>query len=338
MDNEKRYSTRIKSERCDKIKISSVAAVFLVCSIAIFATRYRQDIWNFDRENGNDHQIENVATGTDASEEASEEKTTEKITTEAATTEKPTTEKVTTEASETEETTTAASSEEGGSTVKYVNIKDPDKSSKGNDWYDKKLYTPGNVTDDAYFDTAVLIGDSRTEGLSLYTGMSNLDAFCSKGLNIEKVMTEPIVSTSDGMLTALEALKQKNYENIYISFGINELGWIYEDIFIEDYKAFIDAVREIQPNATIYVENILPVSKALSDEDEIYNNSNIKAFNKLLKRMCKDYGDIIYLDVASSVTVDGVLPADASTDGRHCNQEYCEKWLDYIRQNVYIKK
>ena len=26
MDNEKRYSTRIKSERCDKIKISSVAA------------------------------------------------------------------------------------------------------------------------------------------------------------------------------------------------------------------------------------------------------------------------------------------------------------------------
>ena len=73
MDNEKRYSTRIKSERCDKIKISSVAAVFLVCSIAIFATRYRQDIWNFDRENGNDHQIENVATGSDASEEASEE-------------------------------------------------------------------------------------------------------------------------------------------------------------------------------------------------------------------------------------------------------------------------
>ena len=131
MDNEKRYSTRIKSERCDKIKISSVAAVFLVCSIAIFATRYSQDIWNFDRENGNANQIENVATGSDASEEASEEKTTEKITTEAATTEKPTTEKVTTEASETEETTTAASSEEGGATVKYVNIENPDTSSKG---------------------------------------------------------------------------------------------------------------------------------------------------------------------------------------------------------------
>ena len=338
MENEKRYSTRTKSERCDKLKISSVAVVFLVCSIAILATRYRQDIWNFDRENGNDHQIEEVATETDASEVSSEEKTTEKTTTEVTTTEQPTTEKATTEAPTSEEATTAASSEEGGSTVKYVNIEDPDTSSKGNDWYDKNLYTPGNVTDDAYFDTAVLIGDARTEGLSLYTGMSNLDAFCSKGLNIEKVMTEPIVSTSEGMLTALEALKLKEYENIYISFGINELGWIYEDIFVDDYKAFIDEVRAIQPNATIYVENILPVSKALSDEDEIYNNSNIKKFNKLLKGMCKDYGDVIYLDVASSVTVDGVLPADASTDGRHCNQAYCEKWLDYIRQNVYIKK
>ena len=168
--------------------------------------------------------------------------------------------------------------------------------------------------------------------------MSNLDAFCSKGLNIEKVMTDAIVSTDKGMITTLEALKLKQYDNIYISFGLNELGWVYDDVFIDDYKAFIDAVREIQPDATVYVENILPVSKKLSDEDEIYNNKNVKKFNKLLKRMCKDYGDIIYLDVASSVTVDGALPADASTDGRHCNKEYCEKWLDYIRQNVYVRQ
>ena len=174
--------------------------------------------------------------------------------------------------------------------------------------------------------------------MSLYTGMSNLDACCSKGLNIEKVMTDSIVSTDKGMITTLEALKLKQYDNIYISFGLNELGWVYDDIFIEDYKTFIDSVREIQPDATIYVENILPVSKKLSDEDEIYNNKNVKKFNKLLKRMCKDYGDIIYLDVASSVTVDGVLPADASTDGRHCNQEYCKKWLEYIRQNVYVRQ
>ncbi len=51
---------------------------------------------------------------------------------------------------------------------------------KGDDWYNKRTFLPANVTDDTYFDTAVVIGDSRTEGLSLYTGMSNLDAFFSK--------------------------------------------------------------------------------------------------------------------------------------------------------------
>ncbi len=125
--------------------------------------------------------------------------------------------------------------------------------------------------------------------------------FSQKGLNIEKVMTDAIVPTDNGMVTVLDALELKKYDNIYISFGINELGWVYEDVFIEDYKIFIDAIREIEPDATIYVENILPVSQELSDEDEIYNNPNIEEFNKLLKAMCKDYGDVIYLDVASSV-------------------------------------
>jgi hypothetical protein len=334
MDNDKRYNAKQHNAQVDRCKIIAIAVIFLASSIAIFATKYRQEIIDF----GRDVNTENVATKSDADRteekpttEDTEEATTG-VTTETPTTVEPTTETVTTG----EEASTSEA--EGGATLKYINDKDPDLSSKGDDWYDKKLFKPANATDDAYFDTAVIIGDSRTEGLSLYTGMSNLDAFCSKGLNIEKVMTDSIVSTDKGMITTLEALKLKQYDNIYISFGLNELGWVYDDIFIEDYKTFIDSVREIQPDATIYVENILPVSKKLSDEDEIYNNKNVKKFNKLLKRMCKDYGDIIYLDVASSVTVDGVLPADASTDGRHCNQEYCKKWLEYIRQNVYVRQ
>jgi len=332
MDNDKRYNAKQHSEQIDRWKIIVIAVIFLASSIAMFATKYRQEIINF----GRDRDTENVATKSDADQTGEELTTenTEEDTTGATT--KTTTENTTETETTSEEVSTSEA--EGGATLKYINDKDPNLSSKGDDWYDKKIFKPANATDDAYFDTAVIIGDSRTEGLSLYTGMSNLDAFCSKGLNIEKVMTDAIVSTDKGMITTLEALKLKQYDNIYISFGLNELGWVYDDVFIDDYKAFIDAVREIQPDATVYVENILPVSKKLSDEDEIYNNKNVKKFNKLLKRMCKDYGDIIYLDVASSVTVDGALPADASTDGRHCNKEYCEKWLDYIRQNVYVRQ
>ena len=41
--------------------------------------------------------------------------------------------------------------------------------------------------DDSYFDDALFIGDSRTEGLALYGSLTNADYFSSVGLTIFKV-------------------------------------------------------------------------------------------------------------------------------------------------------
>jgi hypothetical protein len=346
MDKDERYNARKHSERRNMITISIVAALFFICSIVIFATKYRNTAGEWfavaadeNGKNGNNTEIETSDIDITETTTAEEKIDITEVTTEndtEATTEAESADS-TTEAT-TETATEAATEAEPVDISEYVNITDPDLSSKADDWYNEDMYIPGNVTDDKFFDSAVIIGDSRTEGLSLYTGMSNLDAFYSKGLNIEKVMTDEVVTTDDGsMITVLDALKLKEYKSIYISFGINELGWVYDYLFIDAYKTFIEEVRAIEPGATIYVENILPVSAELSKEDDIYNNPNIENFNKLLKEMCEEDGDIIYLDVASSVAVDGVLPADASTDGRHCNKDYCEKWLNYIRENVYIR-
>lgn len=223
--------------------------------------------------------------------------------------------------------------------IQYLNYENPDLSSKGDDCYNTDIFMPASVKDDKYFDTALLIGDSRTEGLGLYCGLANLDIVASKGITIDNVMEEAIATNSAGEACTIEEfLNEKKYDNIYISFGLNELGWYYYEVFIEDYQKMISTIRQCQPDATIYVENILPVSAALSAQDEIYNNPNVDKLNNLTKEMCQGYEDVIYLDVASSVKVDGVLPADASTDGRHCNAEYCQKWMDYIRNNVYIRK
>lgn len=223
--------------------------------------------------------------------------------------------------------------------IKYLNYDNPDLSLKGDDLYNSDIFMPANVKDDKYFDTALLIGDSRTEGLGLYCGLANLDIIASKGLTIDDVMGEDVATNSAGEACTIEEfLNEKQYDNIYISFGLNELGWYYYEVFIEEYQEMIATIKQCQPDATIYVENVLPVSAALSEQDEIYNNPNVDKLNKLTKEMCQTYEDIIYLDVASSVKVDGVLPADASTDGRHCNAEYCQKWMDYIRNNVYIRK
>ena len=105
-------------------------------------------------------------------------------------------------------------------------------------------------------------------------------------------------------------------------------------MFIDDYAAIIDALREINPDVQIYVQSILPVTREKSETDSIYNNPRIDVFNSYLRDMCQDK-EVYYLDVAEAVRDnDGVLPEDAATDGVHLSREYCEKWLAYLKTHT----
>lgn len=37
------------------------------------------------------------------------------------------------------------------------------------------------------------------------------------------------------------------FGKVYIMLGMNELGWVYESVFKEDYGKIIDKIREIKP-------------------------------------------------------------------------------------------
>ena len=71
--------------------------------------------------------------------------------------------------------------------------------------------------------------------------------------------------------------------------------------------------------------SVLPVSAELSSKDQVYNNPGVDKLNSLMQEMCGSYDQVIYLDVAHSVSMDGVLPEDAGIDGKHCNKKYCQK-------------
>lgn len=190
--------------------------------------------------------------------------------------------------------------------------------------------------EDSYFDDALFIGDSRTEGFMLYTSLSNIKAYCSKGLSISRIYEDKVVTLEDGRtVTVMDALQEQKYKKIYIMFGINELGWPYDDLFIEQYAKMIHDIKQLEPDAIIYVENIIPVSAERSATDPIYNNANVGHFNEMIEQVCREQ-NVVYLDVASALAgEDGALPANASTDGVHCNKEYCEVWLNYLKNNTY---
>lgn len=186
----------------------------------------------------------------------------------------------------------------------------------------------------SYFDDAAFIGNSRTEGLMLYTGLSNASFYTANGLTVDTIFTKKAVKAGGEKITIPEALKSKTFGKVYIMLGTNELGWVYDSVFIKRYGELIDTVRASQPGAVLYVQSILPVTRKKSAADENFNNPKINRYNELLEQLAREKG-ARFLRVCDSVGLDGgALPAEAATDGIHLTPQYCRKWLDYLKTHT----
>lgn len=189
-------------------------------------------------------------------------------------------------------------------------------------------------TDSTWFDDAVFIGDSRTEGLILNTGLNNAIEYTHKGLMVDTVFTKPVIDMDGAKVTVMDALKTTQFRKVYIMLGINETGWPYNDVFIHKYGEVIDAVKEINPDAQIYVQQILPVSRTVSAEHSYIKNEKIAEYNALLQEMAEEK-QVYFVAAAEAVTDgDGALPEDAAVDGIHLKKEYCVKWLEYLESHT----
>ena len=190
------------------------------------------------------------------------------------------------------------------------------------------------AVDDSYFADAVFVGDSRTEGLKMYSGLDSSQFFSSVGMDVDKVFTDQVVSLNGQLLTVAQALEQASYSKVYIMLGINELGWVYESVFADNYARIIDTIRESHPDATIYVQSILPVSQWKDGSNDIYTNANVVRLQKALVAMCEEKG-VNYVNVAEGIQDEqGYLPSEATQDGVHLTPEYCQRWMNYLKTHT----
>lgn len=190
------------------------------------------------------------------------------------------------------------------------------------------------VVDESYFSDAVFVGNSRTEGFMLYSGLKNVKSYTYIGLKVDTIQTSKIAKLNGEKVTIMEALKYSNFDKLYIMLGMNELGWAFPDKFKEDYGTVIDQIKLAHPDATIYIQSILPVSKDKALHDPIYNNNNIDRFNVLVRELAIEK-EVYYLDVASAVKdSEGFLPEGASFDGVHLKPDYCKVWLEYLKAHT----
>lgn len=184
------------------------------------------------------------------------------------------------------------------------------------------------------FENAAFLGDSRTAGLDEKLVVGQADFYTSVGIDVRGVLEKNLFTLSNGQKgNMLQAVSEKNYDKIYLMFGINELGWPYKDTFVQYYTTIIEKLKQRFPNAEIYVQSIIPMVEKRTDE--IYNNEKIRLFNTYIKEVAENTG-VNWVDVTAPVSdATGSLPEEASSDGIHLSRDYLFRWADYLRQQTY---
>ena len=189
-----------------------------------------------------------------------------------------------------------------------------------------------------YFEDALFIGDYRTDGLRLYSGIQGADFYCYRGLTIFEVDERKIVELNGNSYSVVEALeKGPQYAKIYISLGVNELGYYNDDAYHQAFSEFLDTVKALQPDAIIYLENLVPVNpqKCAEYKQPYYvNNDRVAAYNAIYPQLATEH-QVALLDVASALSDEnGILPADATADGVHFTKAWYQKWLAYLMNHT----
>lgn len=188
------------------------------------------------------------------------------------------------------------------------------------------------AVEDTYFDGAVFLGDSRTEGLSLYSGLKTGYFYTAVGATVESVFSKKNFETEGGeKVPLLDAVAEQDCDKIYIMLGINELGWSKVKTFHDQYAKLVDRVRADHPEAKIVLQSIPPVSAKQEAKKTYVNNARIAEYNGVIQALAEEK-ECYFLDVAACLTGgDGLLPKDLNFDGIHLNPAGCKVWLNYLR-------
>lgn len=192
------------------------------------------------------------------------------------------------------------------------------------------IYVPeSTAVGEDYFADALFIGNSRTQGFQLYSGVSNTTYYASKGLSVAGALSKAVVEENGQSLTIEQALSNHSFAKIYIMLGINEAG-MDKQAFHDRYLQLVQMVQEKQPNAIVYLQSVIPVSASKNAEGGTVNNTNVQAMNEKIQQVAQEC-QVYYLDVASAITSGtGILPADASPDGVHLGTTYVDVWKNYL--------
>lgn len=206
-------------------------------------------------------------------------------------------------------------------------------------YYDYGSPAPeATAVDDSYFNSTLMIGDARVMGLPMFGHIPAMDFFGSNGANIDSLRSDAF-TVDDVSRTLTDQLMTQPYDAVYLELGINELGWPNTAAFIESYESLIDQIKSNAPNASIYIQSIIPVTASKSGNPSHITNEKIAEINLALKKIAESKR-VYYLDLAGDMSngTGVLLSGYAANDGLSLSSEGYNKWVEYIKTHVVDKE
>ena len=200
--------------------------------------------------------------------------------------------------------------------------------------------TESEPVDLSYFDSAVFLGDSLTQGLQIYdTGLPNAHYCAYRGVGPNAVVNGTTCTRIDGVQEVpLEALVSYAPKSVYILLGTNVLTQDTDyTSFLNYYSLMLDNIRALLPDADIYVQSITPVRPEVSagaGHSGMYGARFIRVNNDLAA-LAVEKG-CYFLDLWEVLAdANGDLKAEyAQPDGYHLLPEGYAAWVNYLRTHV----
>ncbi len=177
---------------------------------------------------------------------------------------------------------------------------------------------------------AALLGNSYIDGFVTYDVLPDTDCFYRIGLTVRSVFTKPMLNREIPVID--ELANGKNYDKVFLIFGENELGWTNTQAFYDGYGEVIDAVRERQPDATVYIQSIFYDKVFLIFGENELGWTNTQAFYD-------GYGEVIDAvrerQPDATVYIQSILPVSAEVSEKNIDCTNNERILEF---NDMLKK
>lgn len=164
--------------------------------------------------------------------------------------------------------------------------------------------------------------------------VGNSLAYCiiNSGLFTQNEVIYRWAARVDEIMAETVQAAQLHRGKVLFVLGTNDLGYYKGDVdgFKRNYIALINAFREINPDAQIFIQEIIPIHEAY--RSKWYNMFRVPDYNEALREMCAETGCTL---VTSSIyALEELLINDGL--GVHYNREFHIYWAQAMANQMNL--